>query len=257
MLPERAALSLASRCYDAGASRWTPLYPNAVLRHAPSVRMSLVQGDRISDNIAFTGVYEPATTRRIVALSKRGGLLVDIGANLGYFSMLWAAGNAGNRGLAFEPSPRNLEHLRWNVDRNAFASRIEVLACAAGEMPGTLRFNLGPQDQTGWGGFAPDEMTGTIDVNVVRVDDLVPADSQIALLKVDIEGADTWALRGCDRLLRERRVKEIWFEQNKPRMRALGIAETAAQDYLQSVGYAARPLTNLSDDLVEWMAVPQ
>jgi hypothetical protein len=74
---------------------------------------------------------------------------------------------------------------------------------------------------------------------------------------VDIEGADTWALTGCERLLRRRLVREVWYEQNKPRMRALGIPLDAAQDYLRSVGYEPSPHGDPAEEMVEWSAVPR
>lgn len=215
--------------------------------------MDLVPGDVISDSIAFTGIYELAVTRRVVELAKGGGTFVDVGANLGYFSLLWAATKPGNQCLAFEASPRNIHRLRENIRRNSLESQIEVIPHAAGKARGKLHFDAGPEDQTGWGGFTTDSKSG-IEVDVVRIDESVPTNIPISLLKVDIEGADAWALMGCDRLLKARQVKQIWFEQNKPRMQALGIPESAAQDYLRSVGYSPQPLDDTRGDLVEWCA---
>jgi FkbM family methyltransferase len=217
--------------------------------------MDLVPGDVISDCIAFTDVYEPRVSRRVLDLAKVGGLFVDVGANLGYFALLWAASNPYNRCLAFEASPRNVELLRRNVSRNGFESQIEVIPFAAGQAKGKLWFDPGPVGQTGWGGFAPVGQGG-IEVEVVRVDEVVPSGTPVLLLKVDIEGADAWALMGCDLLLRQRAIQEVWFEQNKPRIRALGISENAAQDYLRSVGYTLQPLSDPGGELVEWSAVP-
>src|SRR5262249_47723041 len=199
---------------------WMPLYDAARLRYATQVTMELVPGDFISDCIAFTGVYELPLTRRLAELARRGGTLADVGANPGYFSLLWAAENPTNRCIAFEAAPRNVEILRRNVGRNSFRAQIEVAASAAGFTSGKLRFDLGPADQTGWGGFASGEAGRAIEVDVVRVDEFIKSDEPIALLKVDVEGADTWALMGCERLLKRRVVKENWYQENKARMRA-------------------------------------
>ena len=91
---------------------------------------------------------------------------------------------------------------------------------------------------------------------MVRVDNVVSKANEVALLKIDAEGADTWVLMGCERLLRERQVKAVWFEQNKPRMRALGIGEWEAERYLRSVGYVPSPRSDPSGDVVEWSAIP-
>jgi FkbM family methyltransferase len=215
--------------------------------------MELIPGDVISDSIAFTGVYELPLSRRLFRLARRGGTLIEVGANLGYFTLLWAAANPANRVFAFEAAPRNVELLTRNVARNGFDPRVRVFPQAAGREAGALAFDPGPAGQTGWGGFAAD---GPVTVDVVRVDQAAEYPPEIAVLKVDVEGADAWALRGCERLLRERRVRQIWFEQNKPRMRALGIPADEAQRFLRSVGYDPRPRSDPRRELVEWSAVP-
>jgi hypothetical protein len=97
----------------------------------------------------------------------------------------------------------------------------------------------------------------TVDVDVVRIDSVILSLKPISLLKVDIEGADAWALMGSERLLKAKAVEEIWFEQNKPRMQALGIPLDAAQEFLASVGYSSAPNGSDSGDLVEWTAIPR
>jgi FkbM family methyltransferase len=218
--------------------------------------MELVPGDVISDCIAFTGIWELTLTRHLLRLARRGGTMIEVGANLGYFSLLWAAAHPDNHCLAFEASPRNVGLLAQNVARNGFESQIQVDPRAVGKEAGALAFTLGPSDQTGWGGLVVAPTPGSIVVDVVRVDEASIYSGEIALLKIDIEGADTWALMGCERLLRERRVKEVWFEQNKPRMRALGIGESEAEHYLSSLGYAAVPRSEPSADVVDWSALP-
>lgn len=256
LLPGRVADSLWARLYLGKHGAWPSLYSDAELCYARGMRMELISGDIISDAIAFTGVYERVVTRRVAALAKRGGLFVDVGGNLGYFSLIWAAGNPVSRCLTVEASPRNIDILRRNVAKNHVEDRIEILPYAAGRINGKLHFDLGPIGETGWGGFASTAAAGTVQVDVVRLDDVVSSENTVELLKVDIEGADVWALQGCESLFKKRRVREVWFEQNKPRIRALGISEDAAQNYLDSVGYVAKPISDPSNDLVQWRAIP-
>jgi FkbM family methyltransferase len=257
VLPTRVAGSLFDRYYRARRDRWLPLYQDAKLSAAPSVTMQLVPGDRVSDVIAFTGVYEADLTRRVMKLAHIGGTMIDVGANLGYFSVLWTGAHASNRCIAFEAAPRNLEILRKNVGKNKMNERIRVVPCAAAAKSGKLIFDLGPADQCGWGGIAAVKNERQIEVEAVRVDETVAADGPIALLKVDVEGADTWALMGCERLLISKLVEEIWFEQNKPRMKMLGIQENAAQEFLESMEYRCKPHDNVNSPVVQWSAVPR
>lgn len=252
LLPDRIRLSVWARYYRRHDNRWNALYGKSELKYAPGVYMELVPGDVISDSIAFTGIHELVLTKRVAQLAKTGGTLIDVGANLGYFTLLWLSANPENRCIAFEASPRNVALLRKNIITNGFQDRVQVISQGAGKSAGTLRFDPGPPEQTGWGGFTVNPEG--IEVDVVRVDDIVPVNLQVALMKVDIEGADTWALMGSERLLQAKSIKKVWFEQNKPRMLALGLPVNAAQDYLTSIGYRCSPMSNPSSNLVDWSA---
>jgi len=216
----------------------------------------LVPGDVISDCIAFTGSYEDELSRYVRDAAIRGGRFVDVGANMGYFTLLWASANPANRVVAVEASPRNVRILKGNVARNHLGSRVEIIAKAAGRSGGILPFRLGPDEQTGWGGLAAPHDKGTIEVDVVRLDEILSAELPIDFLKIDIEGADTWALMGCESLIRARQVREIWFEENKPRMRELGIPVGLAQDFLRSCGYSVQAMSPERAEICEWRAVP-
>lgn len=255
MLPGRVRLSVWSRLYRGSHARRQHLYTSASLYYATGTTMRLLPGDVISDSIAFTGIYELALSRRLCALARRGGTMIDVGANLGYFSLLWAAARPGNSCIALEASPRNVDLLCQNVSRNGMDQQIRVLPCAAGAARGTLSFDPGPADQTGWGGFTRQSTDRSMDVDVVRVDEQVDAGS-IALLKIDAEGADTWVLEGCERLLQARAIHEIWYEQNAVRMEGLGISMDAAGLLLGNFGYTAVPHGDPGLPVVTWRATP-
>jgi FkbM family methyltransferase len=226
-----------------GKNRHPNLFHGAPLEFAPGVQMDLHPTDEGHGQIAFTGFYELALTRRIVQLARQGGLLADVGANYGYFSLLWAAQKPGNRVVAFEASPRNLVPLRANISRNGFDSPIEVRPMAAGRESGSMEFDQGPENQTGWGGVVLSGNSGpTIPVPVVRLDESLAAERFIDVMKIDIEGADTWALMGASALLRDKRIGRIFYEENTTRMRELGISPGEAESFLKSLGYRVRRL---------------
>lgn len=243
--------------YSSRFSEFAGLFKQARLGCSPELKMNLIPGDHISGFIAFTGYYEHVLTKRILSVAKNGGMMVDIGANLGYFSIIWAKACKKNRVLAIEASPRNITLLEENVAANGLGEQIEIQRVAAGRERGKLKFDVGPQQQTGWGGFTTEPDGESIEVEVIRVDEIVPENTKVRLLKVDIEGADTWALMGCEKLLRDKRVDEIWFEQNKPRMSKLSIGLEEATDFLSDLGYATKAMSNNSQDLVEWCAKPK
>src|SRR4051794_34975198 len=98
----------------------------------------------ITANLVKWGVWEAAETRFLSALLSEGDTFVDVGANVGYFSVLAARRiGAGGTVVAVEPEPRNLELLRANLHRNG-CRRATVLAAP-------------PYSQGGWMSLALNE----------------------------------------------------------------------------------------------------
>jgi FkbM family methyltransferase len=253
ILPERLRARALNRLYRPVDRRWSHLFAAAELLYAPEIRVELVPTDFMHVEIAFTGCYERKLTNQVVRLAKHGGVLVDVGANIGYFSLLWAASAPANRVVAFEAAPRPGMLLKRNVARNGLADRITVHATALGAETGIMHFDLGPEAVTGWGGLSLSANENTIEVHVQRLDEALPG-AAIDLLKIDVEGADTWVLFGAERLLAEKRIKRIVFEQNHPRMQRLGIDAAAAPEFLARLGYRAEPLAKADANVVNWHA---
>jgi FkbM family methyltransferase len=243
-------------------------FPNAfnrgTLDAAPGCRMpALVCGDVISGQIALTGFYERSLTAWLTAKARNpGGLLVDVGANLGYFSILWLAQNPANRVIAIEASPRNIPALSDNLEANGFLPRVELLPIAVGDRSGTVPFHLGPPAQTGWGGLAPataEDPGGNevVEVPMKTLDSLLAERSEpIALLKLDVEGAEPMVLRGASQLLAARRVAALYFEENQERTRSLADHGTrSAHSLLTEAGYTVAPLNPASSHSTDWIAL--
>lgn len=73
--------------------------------------------------------------------------IVDVGANVGYYSLVaaQAVGGAGHV-WAFEPVPGNLALIRMSAEDNGYGDRIHVLPQAVDAVSGTARIYLGPED---------------------------------------------------------------------------------------------------------------
>ena len=102
-----------------------------------------------------------------------------------------------------------------------------------------------------------DSAEPSIAVRVEIIDSMVEPGRTVDFLKIDVEGADTWVLMGCERLLADRSVRTIHLEQNKSRLRQLGINEVDAARYLSKHGYLARPLSDPSAEIVDWISEPR
>ncbi len=91
--------------------------------------------------VFYRGTYEPVLTHLISQQVREGDLCVDAGANVGYFTLLLAQRvGASGHVVAIEPVPRNLLRLQRNLEANAWAERVSVLAAACGDEVGTTIF---------------------------------------------------------------------------------------------------------------------
>jgi FkbM family methyltransferase len=136
------------------------------------------------------------------ALLRAGDVFVDGGANIGMFSLRAATiVGATGRVIACEPSPGTMDLLRANVERNGF-SMADLHEVALSDEAGVTQFTVF-EDGSGLASFAPQSNKGRlVDVHVATLDGLTSAfGDRVALVKLDIEGAEVKALRGASALI--------------------------------------------------------
>jgi FkbM family methyltransferase len=135
---------------------------------------------------------------------KDGAVVLDIGANLGWYSLLLARRFPLARIHAFEPEPRNLELLRGNVAKNGIAN-VTVHGVAVAEKSGTMKFFPYADKNMGRHSLVPMDGLTPIDVQVVTIDEFLreqridPRD--VGFVKIDVEGYEQPALQGAASLL--------------------------------------------------------
>jgi len=183
--------------------------------------------DTISREVCFTGRYEPQETQLALHLLKPGMVVVDVGANWGYFSLIAAhlVGTAG-RVLALEPHPRLSTMLRQNVATNGLAQG-HPLTVAAGIGPGTRAF-VGFDERGGnWGvsRAAREQERGDFECATRAIDDLLDEHGVgiVDLVKIDIEGAEAEAITGMARGLSRHRYRHVILECHPAELAALGM----------------------------------
>jgi FkbM family methyltransferase len=146
-------------------------------------------------------------------------VVVDAGANIGLFSLRIARAHPGARLIAVEPAPETCALLRHNL-ADAGITEVEVVQAALGERTGrtTLTvFRHLPANSTDRPQQKPPQWeasvrasetdpavadehlaTDQVEVDVVRLSDVLPDGGPIDLLKVDVEGGELDVLRGVD-----------------------------------------------------------
>jgi FkbM family methyltransferase len=151
-----------------------------------------------STNGCWLGTYERHMQRLFREHIRPGAIVYDVGANAGFFTLLASklAGDSG-RVYAFEPLPRNLEFLGRHIRLNELANvHNEALAIAA--TSGEAHFRIA--QHASMGGLSEE---GDLRVVTASLDDLIVSGraTRPDFIKMDIEGAESDALRGAKELL--------------------------------------------------------
>lgn len=172
-------------------------------------------GDSGVSQPCIKGVYEPLETHFVKRVVKSGMTFLDVGANIGWFS-IQAGALVGPKGKVISIEPRNttFRELSRSVLENGFSSRFELHNIAVGRESGTMKIGWTENSGNPGGTWSlPDDgLIAMFDENnaviqeipMRRIDDVV-AGRKIDFLKIDIEGAESIALAGAQKLLNEQR----------------------------------------------------
>jgi FkbM family methyltransferase len=167
----------------------------------------------------WLGSYEQSFQSLFFSLVPDGGVVWDIGANVGFYSLL--AARKAAKVLAFEPLPENLTFLQRHVEMNSLQQRIEVFPIAASDNDGQSMFRIVPGNRSE-GSLGPE---GTLAVRTIRLDSLgvVPD-----LIKIDVEGNEYAVLSGAQQTLAVHHPSVLV---------ALHTGDSQCWDLLTQVGY--------------------
>ena len=160
----------------------------------------------------WLGTYELGLQNALGELVRPGMVAYDIGANIGYITLLLAR-LVGEDGAvyAFEALPTNLERLEANIALNQIDAKIVVVSSAVLDHSGDVEFLVstsgGMGKAVGSAGRQNIEYNNRITLSAISVDDFVYSGGYPVpqLVKMDIEGGEVQALPGMRRLLLESR----------------------------------------------------
>lgn len=216
-MPFALADLLRDRSFRGKARLLDAVTPRRGIREATIVgyRLTLDLADFIQRSI-YLGTFEPIESRWVRAYLKPGMTVVDVGANVGYYTFL-AASLVGPTGrvYAFEPSPYAFERLAEAVRLNGIP-HITAIQSGLGEVRGKVRLFLPEQAGNHTPSMLASGMGRPIDVSVQTLDEYVVNEelNGIDLLKIDVEGFEPQVIRGAQQLLREHKVRAILCEFN-------------------------------------------
>lgn len=190
----------------------------------------------------YLGGVEPEQTAAFVAAIRAAAVFFDIGANVGYYTIL-ASRLAGPTGcvVAFEPVPRNLEFLRLHREMND-AANVTIMPVALSDRAGKAKFSLGPNNAMGHIGEG-----GELTVDTMTLDDaVIELGVGPDILKIDVEGSERDLLEGAKNTLRRYRPM-IFLSTHSDELRSWCLEQ------LRELGYEVEPLI-VGDDPHEFIA---
>lgn len=170
-------------------------------------RICISRSDDVCGSLRSNGEYATEITSIVKKVLSPAMCFVDIGANIGYFTLLASrlVGQAG-KVFAVEPYPYNIKLLNLNLMLSAY-SNVEVLPFALAEKKGFLNYD----DSAGNSGnvFALEAnleaMLESVLVYAVQLDEVLASDRPVDLIKMDIEGAEYLAIQGMRRIIQQDR----------------------------------------------------
>ena len=196
--------------------------------------------EQIGWAIYSRAIYELPLTEALFRLASPGDIVIDGGANIGYATSILGA-RIGKTGTvhSFEPNPRVFGELRKNValweergQRGAFVLHQEALGADEGfatlHVPDSSDSNAG---RARIESSRIDEPGTRLDVTVTALDNLFANGEKISVVKLDLEGFELTALQGMQKLLHERRIDAIVFEEHDA-------YPARTHDFLKRAGYS-------------------
>lgn len=143
---------------------------------------------------------------------KPGMTVIDIGANLGYYTLMFAdsVGKTG-RVYAFEPDPDNFQLLQKNIRLNGFKNVVCINQAVANKI-GSAQLFLCQEHKGSHSLYDPGEARNKIKVAVTTLDKFVGRKIKPNLVKLDTEGAEYLVFKGMDKMIKSSKKLQIICE---------------------------------------------
>jgi FkbM family methyltransferase len=182
--------------------------------------------------------FEAGPIDRLAEFVPNQSLVIDVGANVGFFSLRFARWvGDGGRVIAIEPEDRNYNSLILALERAGLSSRVHALKVVAAACPGTAFLEINPlhpadhklsRDGTG------------LAVTAVTLDGIAKDNRnlRLALVKIDVQGAEMLVLKGATDILKNA-GPALFIELHEEGLNRFGTSVSEILDYLSVHGYEA------------------
>ncbi len=201
--------------------------------------MLLNPTEHIQQQLFWYGCYEKELGDLLKKMLRPNDVFIDIGANIGYFSLFSATISPSIKVISFEPVKDLFQKMKENFSINN-TKNIVAINAAAGEINEQGELFLSAPDNLGMSSFQqPENYSGRKEkVELVAIDDWFRKSglTKIDLVKLDIEGSELAALKGMRRVLEEQRPALI-VEINPETLSLFGLKPLNIYNYLNQFNF--------------------
>ena len=187
--------------------------------------MVLAQGNKFPPFAMVQDKYEEETTRLLKRILGPGMTFLDVGAHVGYYTLL-AARQVGPTGrvFCFEPEPSNYDLLVGNIQLNGYANIQPINKAVSNRVGFTTLFLTGLDNgrHSTYRHQLPE--SGSVEVETTTVDAFFESKGwpHVDLVKIDVEGAEMDVLDGMNQLLQKSECPNLIVEFNPYLLRSAG-----------------------------------
>lgn len=169
--------------------------------------------DQILQDFLAHGEYEPYTTKLVNQWVKPEDVCVDVGASIGYFTLLFA--KLGKEVYSVEPTRNQFEFLKENVKLNKYEDKVKLFNLAASDRKEDLKINANAtQDH----------------MDAIALDSVLP--KKVDFIKIDVDGSEPKVLRGLEKTIKNNKNLKMVIEYYPEYIEKLGNKPQDMLDFL-------------------------
>lgn len=193
--------------------------------------------------------YEPYSVALFSAACRRSTVVVDVGAHVGFYSLVASEVNRAARIIAVEASPFNAEVIARNIGRVPGRS-VEVVNAALTDTSGTVAVHFAEaSDNNSLAGSPYSPVVEVVEVRAMRGDELRIEPGSRLTIKIDVEGSELAVLRGLETVIDSAKTVALFVEFNP---RTVEFAGGDPQDLLNWIFAKGMRAFALDDLLLSW-----
>ena len=181
----------------------------------------------------YAGLHEFEDMAFVLHLLRPNDLFVDIGANIGSYTIL-AGGGVGAQCISIEPISKTFQLLEDNINLNRLTGHVKALNMGVGKEKGVLRFTAG-LDTVNHVLSDSEQVDNVVEVPIESLNDLL-INQEPTLIKIDVEGFETNVIAGADRIFSKPSLLAVIMELNGSGER-YGFNEVLLHEKMLSFGF--------------------